>query len=72
VINVNGNNYVPVNNKTLKPVEIAGKKYLPVYKAPVDKVDSLIPITPKTSAPVDTFKIKNVTYIPAAVIPRKF
>jgi len=61
-----------VNNKTLKPVEIAGKKYLPVYKAPVDKADSLIPITPKTSAPVDTFKIKNVTYIPAAVIPKKF
>lgn len=60
-----------MNNKTLKPFEIAGKKYLPVYKAP-DEVDSLIPITPKTSAPVDTFKIKNVTYIPAAVIPKKF
>jgi len=38
VINVNGNNYVPVNNKTLKPVEIAGKKYLPVYTAPAEKV----------------------------------
>jgi hypothetical protein len=47
VINVNGKNYVPVNNQTLRPVIIGGIKYLPVYKAPARKLDSLLPITAK-------------------------
>ena len=72
VIIVNGKNYVPVNNQTLRPVVIGGIKYLPVYKAPAHKLDSLLPISAKTSQPVDTFKIKNVTYIPASIIPRAF
>ena len=69
VINVNGKNYVPVNNQTLRPVIIGGIKYLPVYKAPASKLDSLLPITAKNSEHVDTFKIKNITYIPVTVIP---
>lgn len=39
VINVNGKNYVPVNNQTLKPVLIGGIKFVPVYKAPANKID---------------------------------
>ena len=70
VISVNGNHFVPITNQTVKPIKIDGKTYIPVFKAPVDKVSSLKPITPTKSGPVDTFKIGNVHYIPLAIIPK--
>ena len=54
----------------MKPVVVGNTTYIPVFKAPVDKVSSLKPITPTKSGPVDTFKIGNVHYIPLTIIPK--
>jgi len=47
VITVNGNNFVPINNRTVKPVTLDGVTYLPVHKAPV-YVDVKKPLIPTT------------------------
>ena len=39
VIKINGDNYVPITNRTAKPVTFDGVKYIPVYTAPAEKVD---------------------------------
>jgi hypothetical protein len=39
VIKINGENYVPITNRTVKPVTFDGAKYVPVYTAPAGKVD---------------------------------
>jgi hypothetical protein len=37
-ISVNGQNYIPVSNKTVNPTVIMGKNYIPVVKAPENVV----------------------------------
>jgi len=37
-ITVNGQNYIPVTNKTVNPTVIMGKNYIPVVKAPENVV----------------------------------
>jgi hypothetical protein len=49
---VNNKQYVPITNKTVKPIVIVNTTFVPVYTAPKNKVDTLIPITPKKEGPV--------------------
>ena len=37
-ISVNGQNYIPVTNKTVNPTVIMGRNYIPVVKAPENVV----------------------------------
>lgn len=69
VININGNHYVPITNKTVKPIVIDNVKYIPVYTAPANKIDLLKPINPSKSGRINTIKVGPITYIPAKVIP---
>jgi hypothetical protein len=34
VISINGNHFIPITNKTVKPIHLDGVTYLPVHKAP--------------------------------------
>lgn len=70
VISVNNKQYVPITNKTVKPIVIVNTTFVPVYTAPKNKVDTLIPITPKKEGPVETFSVGKVTYIPKDIIPK--
>ena len=47
VISINGNHYVPLANKTVKPVVIDGKTYIPVKAAPstANKTNAIAPKT---------------------------
>ena len=72
VININGENFVPVKASNNKPVVIEGKTYIPVKKATEKQISSNTPIKPNKEGPIDTFKVGNVTYIPLNVVPKKF
>jgi hypothetical protein len=69
VIQINGEHYVPVANKTVKSIVIKGVTYIPVRAAPKSAKRSSA-IVPKTTSHIDTFKIENITYIPLSVIPK--
>ena len=65
MISVNGNNYKPVTNPSVKPVVVDGVKYVPVTV--VSPTKSVTPVVKKED--VNTFKIGNTTFVPATVIP---
>jgi hypothetical protein len=69
VIKVNNELFIPIQNKTLKPVVVEGVTYVPVKKAPQNVITST-PILPNKEGPIDTFKINNVTFIPLIIIPK--
>ena len=71
IININGNHYVPITDKTVKPVVVDGKTYIPVKVAP-ESANKTNAIVPKKTGPIDTFKIGNTTFIPMNVIPKVF
>jgi hypothetical protein len=71
VIQINGEHYVPVANKTLKPITIGGVTYIPVRVAPKSAKKSSA-ISPKAAGHIDTFEIENITYIPLNVIPKVY
>lgn len=71
VIQINGEHYIPVANKTVKPIVIKGVTYIPVRAAPKSAKRSSA-ISPKTTSHIDTFKIKNITYIPLSVVPKVY
>lgn len=72
VININGENFVPVKTSNNKPVVIEGKTYIPVKTATEKEISSNIPIKSNKEGPINTFKVGNVTYIPLNVVPKKF
>lgn len=69
MININGEHFVPITNKTVKPIVIDNVKYIPVYSAPANKIDLLKPVTPSKTGRINTIKVGPITYIPAKVIP---
>jgi hypothetical protein len=71
VISINGNHFVPITNKTVKPIHLDGVTYLPVHKAPY-YLDVKKPISPKVDGHINTFTFENVTYIPVHAIPKTY
>jgi hypothetical protein len=69
VIRINGQHYVPIKNKTVKPIVVEGVTYIPVHAAP-ESAHKGSAIVPKTSGHIETFKIGKITYIPLNVIPK--
>lgn len=69
VIKVNNEHFIPIQNKTLKPVVVEGVTYVPVKKAPENVITST-PILPNKEGSINTFKINNVTFIPLNIIPK--
>jgi hypothetical protein len=74
VINVNGKNFIPINNKTVKPIHIENVKFVPVYNAPAGLVISKPIIATKKSkdTPIKTIVLGNITYIPTHSIPKAY
>jgi hypothetical protein len=70
-IKVNGDFYVPITNKTVKPIELDGVKYVPVRSCPQNIVIKK-PVDAKSKGKVNTFKIGEETYIPLKVIPKSY
>ena len=71
VISINGNHFVPITNKTVKPIVLEGVTYLPVHKAPY-YLNVKKPISPKVEGHINTFAFGNITYIPIHVIPKTY
>jgi len=69
VIRINGEHFIPIKNKTIKPIIVEGVTYIPVHTAPESAHDASA-IVPKTSGHIETFKIGKITYIPLHVIPK--
>ena len=71
VIKVNGDFYVPITKKAVKPIVVDGVKYVPVKSAP-ESVVIKKPIAIKSKGKVNTFKIGEYTYVPLKVIPKTY
>jgi len=71
VIKINGEHFVPIKNKTVKPIVINGVTYIPVQTAP-SHLNKSSAIKPNSNGSVDIFKKGNITYIPLKVIPKVF
>lgn len=68
MITIDDNHFVPITNKTVKPIRFDGTTFIPVYKV-TDKVASDLIKTPKNvTGKVDTFKVGDIHYIPKYVI----
>jgi len=72
VISINGANFVPLKDKSIKPIKIEDTTYIPVEKADPEQVSKSGIIVPKVQGKVETIKIANVTYIPLSLIPRVY
>ncbi|MFM7858731.1 MAG: hypothetical protein ACKO96_44120 [Flammeovirgaceae bacterium] len=72
VISVNGNYYIPLKDKTVKPIKIEDATYIPVENVNVEKVNKSSIVTPKVVGKVDAIKIGKVDYLPLAVIPKTY
>ena len=70
IIKINGENYIPITKKSIKPIFIKNVTYIPVRTAPNNSNNQTV-IVPKSKSPIETFKIGEITYIPLNVIPKK-
>ena len=71
VIRINGEHYVPIKNKTVKPIVVEGVTYIPVHTAP-ESANKSSAIVPKKIGHIDTFKVGKITYIPLNIIPKVY
>ena len=71
VIKVNGKNYQPVTTKGLKELVVDGHKFIPVKKVEPESIVGNKTIG-TNGAKINTFKIKDTTYIPKVVVPKVY
>lgn len=72
VITLDDNHYVPVTNKTVKPVRFDGVTYIPVYQVTSDVAKTLKKVPVNGTVKVDIFKIADIHYIPKNAIHEDF
>jgi hypothetical protein len=72
VITINGANYEPLKSKTIKPIKVEDRTYVPVKPANPDHISESKPIVPKVEGKINTIKVNNVLYIPITVVPKIF
>lgn len=71
VIKVNNAFYVPITDKSVKPIVVEGVTYLPVDTASENAVIREH-VASKSKGTVNTFKLGKYTYIPTSVIPKVY
>ena len=71
VIKVNGEHFVPINDRKVTPIIKNDIKYLPVKLVP-NHFEVLRPILPTKDGLIKTFTLNNHTYIPTHVIPKVY
>jgi hypothetical protein len=69
VIRINGEDFIPIKNKTVKPIVVEGATYIPVQTAP-ESANKSSAIVPNKTGHIDTFKVGKITYIPLNIIPK--
>jgi hydroxymethylpyrimidine pyrophosphatase-like HAD family hydrolase len=71
VIKVNDKNYQPITEKGHKELVVDGNKFVPVKKVEPESVVGNKTIG-TNGAKINTFKIKDLTYIPKVVVPKVY